>query len=151
MNRIRLFNVGLVLAASIVMPAALGAQQPEAMTLKEAVEMALRNSREVAVAQIRYNVAANTARVNASAFRPNVYTGSGAAYTYGFPQTPGGAAPSIINVTYVQTLFNPSLRGQVLAADERTEAQMLDLEKVKNSVTVEASSTYLELGKVRHS
>jgi outer membrane protein TolC len=91
--------------------------------------------------------------MNASAFRPSVYAGSGAAYTYGFPQAPGGtaAAPSIVNVSYGQTLFNPSLRGQALAADERAEAQRLELEKTRDSVTVQTSSAYLELGKVRHS
>jgi outer membrane protein len=151
MNKYRLFIVVLLLTASIVLPVVAVAQQAEMVTLRQAVEMALRNSRDVAVAQGRYNVAANTARVSASAFRPNLYTGSGAAYTYGFPQTLAGAAPSIVNLTYTQTLFNPSLRGQVLAADERTEAQKLDLEKTRNSVTVHATSAYLELGKVRHS
>ncbi len=137
--------------ALMFIPGMLAAQQPQPMPLKRALELALQNSREVAVAQVRYNVAANTVRVNASAFRPSVYTGSGAAYTYGFPQTPGGAAPSIINLTYVQTLFNPSLRGQFLAANDRAEAERLELEKTRNTVTVQASSTYLELGKIRSS
>jgi outer membrane protein len=113
--------------------------------------MALRSSREVALAQVRYNVAENTARVNSAAFRPSMYTGSGAAYTYGFPQTLSGAAPSIINVSYLQTMFNPVLRGQARAAFERTEAQRLELEKTRNTVMLQTSNAYLELGKVRHS
>jgi outer membrane protein len=121
------------------------------VTLKQAVENALRNSREVAQAQIQYAVSRNTVDVNRAAFRPNLFTGSGAAYTHGFPQTPSGAAPSIINVSYVQTLFNPSLNAQVLAARERSEAQRLDLEKTRNSVMLQTGSAYLELAKVRHS
>ena len=151
MNETRWLHCIPLLAACFVIPATLAAQESEPLTLKQTVDLALRNSREVALAQVRYNVAQNTARVNASAFRPNLYTGSGAAYTYGFPQTPGGAAPSIVNLSYVQTIFNPSLRGQALAANERTEAQRLELEKTRNSVMLQTTSDYLELGKVRHS
>ncbi len=127
------------------------AQDAVSINLKQAVEMALRNSREVGLAQARYNVAQNTVNVNRSAFRPNLFTGSGAAYTYGFPQTPSGAAPSIINASYVQTVFNPLLASQVRSADERREAQRLELEKTRNSVMLQTSSSYLELAKVRHS
>ena len=151
MNETRWLHCIPLLAACFVIPATLAAQESEPLTLKQTVDLALRNSREVALAQVRYNVAENTARVNASAFRPNLYTGSGAAYTYGFPQTPAGAAPSIVNLSYVQTIFNPSLRGQALAANERTEAQRLELEKTRNSVMLQTTSDYLELGKVRHS
>ena len=151
MNETRWLHCIPLLAACFVVPATLAAQESEPLTLKQTVDLALRNSREVALAQVRYNVAENTARVNASAFRPNLYTGSGAAYTYGFPQTPAGAAPSIVNLSYVQTIFNPSLRGQALAANERTEAQRLELEKTRNSVMLQTTSDYLELGKVRHS
>ena len=127
------------------------AQDAVSINLKQAVEMALRSSREVGLAQARYNVAQNTVNVNRSAFRPNLFTGSGAAYTHGFPQTPSGAAPSIVNASYLQTVFNPLLASQVRSADERREAQRLELEKTRNSVMLQTSSSYLELGKVRHS
>jgi outer membrane protein len=151
MNRIRSLRGGLVLGSWILLPANLSAQQSDTLPLKQAVALALEHSREVAVAQARYDVAANAARLNASAFRPSVDAGSGAAYTYGFPQTPGGGAPSIVNVVYGQTLFNPSLRGQARASADRTEVQRLELEKTRDSITVQTTSTYLELGKVRHS
>src|SRR5262245_46520223 len=151
MNKIRSLHISLLSTALLALPAMLDAQQAKPLTLKQAIELAHRNSLEVASAQVRYNVAVNTARVNASAFRPNVYTGSGAAFTHGFPQTPSGAAPSIVNVTYVQTVYNPSLRGQLRASDERADAQRIGLDRIRNAVTVETSSKYLELGKVRHS
>ena len=130
---------------------ALSAQDVVALNLKQAVEMALRNSREVALAQARYNVTQNTVEVNRSAFRPNLFTGSGAAYTYGFPQTVSGAAPSIINASYVQTVYNPLLSSEVRASDERKQAQRLELERTRNSVMLQTGSSYLELAKVRHS
>jgi outer membrane protein len=153
MNRNRCFTGfwTLVFAAALAAPCNGMPQQSQSITLKQAVDLAVKNSREVALAQVRYNVAENTAKVNSSAFRPSMYTGSGAAYTFGFPQTLSGAAPSIVNVSYAQTMFNPVLRGQERAALERTEGQRLELEKTRNTVMLQTSNAYLELGKVRHS
>ncbi len=149
-NRIKTYGVRCALFGAIcAVPLALAAQ--DTFNLKQAINMALHSSREVALAEARYNVARSTVDVSRSAFRPNLFTGSGAAYTYGFPQTPGGAAPSIINVSYLQTVFNPVLSGQTRASDERREAQRLEVEKTKNTVMLQTSSAYLELGKVRHS
>src|SRR6058998_122905 len=146
MSKNRNIWCALLCAALLAVPE-LRAQDVVSLNLKQAVDMALRNSRDVALAQARYNVAQNTVDVNRSSFRPNLFTGSGAAYTYGFPQTPGGAAPSIVNASYVQTVFNPLLASQVRSADERREAQRLELEKTRNSVMLQTSSSYLELAR----
>src|SRR5438132_10327561 len=150
MNKTRKIYGGLFCAVFLGVQA-LPAQDVVSINLKQAVDMALRGSREVALAQARYNVAQNTVEVNRSAFRPNLFTGSGAAYTHGFPQTPSGAAPSIVNASYLQTVFNPLLASQVRSADERREAQRLELEETRNSVMLQTGSSYLKLAKVRHS
>lgn len=126
-------------------------QNAQPITLKAAVNTALQNSRDVALAQTRYNQAARTVDVNRSVFQPNLFTGSGLAYNNGFPQTPGGAPPTIFNLSYVQSLFNPLETAQVRASRERVEVQRLELEKTRNTVALQTSSAYLELGKVRHS
>ncbi len=149
MNKIRILSA--LLCAAFFGAPDVTAQDVVSLNLKQMVAMALRNSREVALAQARYNVAQNTVDTNRSAFRPNLFTGSGAAYTYGFPQTVSGAAPSIINASYIQTVYNPLLTSQVRASGERKEAQRLELEKARNSVMLQTSSSYLELAKVRHS
>jgi outer membrane protein TolC len=147
---------GLVLAGllSIAWLTAALAQEPEAterLTLKQAVALAVKNSRELALARVQHTVAENAAAFDRAQFRPNLYTGSGAAYTHGFPQTPGGAAPSVFNVAYIQTLFNAPLRGEIRAAEERAEVQRLKVENVRDAVIVRTASAYLELAKVRHS
>jgi outer membrane protein TolC len=100
---------------------------------------------------MQYVVSKKAVGVNRAVFKPNLYTGSGIAYTHGFPQTVSGAAPSIVNLSYVQTVFNPLMTAEVRAAVERSEAQRLDLEKTRNQVMFQTSSAYLELTKVRHS
>jgi outer membrane protein TolC len=126
-------------------------QAQEKLTLKRAVTLALQNSRDLALARVQYTVAQKQAGVDRAEFRPNLYTGSGAAYSNGFPQTPGGAAPSVFNMSYTQAVFNPPLRGQLRAAEDRAENQRLEMERTRNGVIVRAVTEYLELAKVRHS
>jgi outer membrane protein TolC len=122
-----------------------------ALTLKRAVELALQNSKEIQVAKIQASVADHAAQITKSQFMPNLYAGSGAGYTYGIPETPGGRAPSIFNVTYTEQIFNEPLRGQAKEMQEQSKAQKILLEDAKNSVITRTAMAYLELGKVRHS
>jgi outer membrane protein TolC len=127
------------------------AQELHKITLKSAVALALTNSRAVALAQAQYTVAKAEIAVNQSPFLPYLFTGSGLAYTYGFPETPGGNPPSIFNLGYTQTIFDLRLKGHLRAARERAENQRLELEKTRDSVMVLTATNYLELAEVRHS
>jgi outer membrane protein TolC len=82
---------------------------------------------------------------------PNLYAGSGAGYSNGIPETPGGRAPSVFNVTYSEKVFNEPLRGQGKELQEQARSQKILLEDMKNSVIARTAAVYLELGKVRHS
>ena len=121
---------------ALISPYPTQAQDAEKLTLRQAVVLALQNSRELKLARMQYNVALDEARVDRAEFRPNLYTGAGAAYTHGFPSLPGGQAPSVFQLDYTQTLFNPLLKGQQRAAD---------------GVIVRTATVYLELAKVKHS
>ena len=129
------------------------AQQPESprtLTLKEAVTLAVANSRDLALARLQYGLVQREAGVAKSAFRPNFYTGTGAAYTSGFPLLNGGGAPAIFSLSYDQQIFNPPLKGDQRAAEERADGQRLTMEGVRDGVMVHAALEYLELAKVRH-
>jgi outer membrane protein len=125
--------------------------KPEVLTLKRAVTLALQNSRDLALARVQYTVARNAAGVSRAEFHPNLYTGSGAAYTSGFPSTPGGQAPSVFNLAYDQAIFNAPLRGQLRAAEDRAENLRLEVDRTRDDVIVRTATAYLELAKVRHS
>jgi outer membrane protein TolC len=124
---------------------------PVALTLKRAIELALQNSKEIQVAKIQASVADRAAKITKAQFMPNLYAGSGAGYTYGIPETPGGRAPSIFNVSYTEQVLNEPLRGQAKETQEQAKAQKIVLEDAKNSVITRTAMAYLELGKVRHS
>jgi outer membrane protein len=127
------------------------AAAPVTLTLKRAIELALQNSKEIQVAKIQASVGDHAALITKAQFLPNLYVGSGAGYTYGIPETPGGRAPSIFNVTYTEQIFNEPLRGQGKETEEQAKAQKILLEDARNNVISRTAMAYLELGKVRHS
>lgn len=134
--------------------AAIHAQQtqaPVSLTLKRALELALQNSKDIKIARIQASVADRAAMISKADFLPNLYVGSGAGYTYGIPETPGGRAPSIFNVTYTQQVFNLPLRGIGKEQQEQAKAQKILLEDARSSVIAGTATGYLELAKVRHS
>jgi outer membrane protein TolC len=128
-----------------------GSAGPVALTLKRAIELALENSKDIQVANIQARVADHAAQITKAQFMPNLYAGSGAGYTNGIPETPGGRAPSVFNVTYTQQVFNEPLRGQAKEMQEQSNSQKIVLQDMRNSVITRTAMAYLELGKVRHS
>lgn len=140
-----------VLLAGVAAACAQDVGTAEKLTLKQAVGLALRNSRELALARLQQTQAGRAAAVQRAEFRPNLYAGSGLGYTNGIPQTPGGTAPSVFTVAYIQTLVNPPLRGQLRAAEERAGARRFDVERARDDVILNTASAYLALAKVRHS
>jgi len=142
----------LIFAASFAV--AVSAQQapaPISLTLKHALELALQNSKDIRIARIQASVADHAAMISKADFLPNLYVGSGAGYTYGIPETPGGRAPSVFNVTYTEQVFNLPLRGAAKEQQEQAKAQKILLEDARNSVIAGTATGYLELVKVRHS
>ena len=157
-RRLRIAAVGGAILA--LFSARAGAQEgtkqapstaPVALTLKRAIELALRNSKDIQVAKIQASVADHAAQITRAQFMPNLYAGSGAGYTNGIPETPGGRAPSVFNVTYTEQVFNEPLRGQAKEMEEQSKSQKIVLEDMRNSVITRTAMAYLELGKVQHS
>jgi outer membrane protein len=138
----------LLLMLCITIPAR--AQEDRKLSMREAVALALQNSRDLALARVQYTVALNEAGVDRSAFRPNLYTGSGAAYTYGFPSI-GGGPPAVFQLNYNQALFDPLLKAQQQAAEDHAKNMKLEIDRTRDDVIVRTAVSYLELAEVRHS
>src|ERR1700688_1426481 len=120
-------------------------------TLKRAIELALQNSKDIQVAKLQASLANRSAMITRSQFLPNLYAGSGAGYTFGIPETPGGHAPALFDVTYTEQIFNEPLRGQGKELQEQAKAMTMLLEDARNRVIVTTAAAYLELAMVRHS
>jgi len=148
-KKLRMLAAAGVVAA--LLPAGLArAQDAEKLTMRQAVTLALQNSRDLALARVQYTVALNEAGLDRAAFLPNLYTGSGAAYTSGFPSI-SGSPPAVFQVSYNQAIFNPLLKGQQRAAEDRAKNMKLEMDRMHDDVIVRAATAYLELAEVRHS
>lgn len=121
------------------------------LTLQEAIRLALQHSPDMRLARAQYDVAMGQARVDRASFHPNLYTGTGLAYTSGFPSLPGGQAPSVFELDYQQTIFNPQLRGQQHAAEDRAKNQKIEMDRMHDDIVVRTASAYLDLADVQHS
>jgi len=132
-------------------PQASGTAAPVVLTLKRAIELALENSKDIQLAKIQARVADHAAQITKVQFMPNLYAGSGAGYSNGIPETPGGRAPSVFNVTYTEQVFNEPLRGQAKETQEQSNSQKIVLQDARNNVITRTAMSYLELGKVQHS
>src|ERR1700722_17545793 len=76
------------------------------MTLQQAVERAVQQNPEIAMARLDELKAQAAVRVQKDPFTPRIYFGSGLAYTNGFPMSIDGAAPSVVQGRATQYLFN---------------------------------------------
>ncbi len=162
MRRTRLVAAGLsacLLAAGAAWaqqePAPNGAsngpgQAARSLTLKDTVALAVRNSRELQLAHLQYIIAQHEAAGNRSQFLPNLTAGSGVAYTQGFPLLASGGLPALFTASYSESLFNPELRGELHASEQRAAEQGISLDAARDGVMVKAALGYLELAKVRH-
>jgi outer membrane protein TolC len=140
----------LAFAAFSVVPArAQDTPSAQKLTLREAVTLALQNSRDLKLARVQYSVALGEARVDRATFLPNIYTGAGYVYTYGFPSVPGSGPPAVFQLDYTQSLFNPLLKGQQRAAEDRARSQKIEMDRIRDGVMVRTASTYLELAELR--
>jgi outer membrane protein TolC len=145
-----LWGAAAVLLLTLCAASPARAQEARKLSMREAVALALQNSRDLALARVQYSVALNEAGVDRSAFQPNLYTGSGAAYTYGFPSI-GGGPPAVFQLNYNQAIFDPVLKAQQRAAEDHAKNMKLEIDRARDDVIVRTAVAYLELAEVRHS
>ncbi len=132
-----LLAAGLLTAATSA-----GAQT---LTLKRAVELALAHSSALAASTADQVQALETYREARGAFIPQVAVGSGLAYSYGFPLSLEGSAPTIFNVTSQSLLLNPAQRQFTRAAKAQWSASGSQLKDQRSQVVLETVLTYAEL------
>jgi len=146
------FLAGAAMASAQTPPADNASNSsPIVLTLRRSIELALQNSKDIQLAKIQARVADQSANLTHSEFLPNFYAGSGAGYTYGLPETPGGRPPAIFSLTYTEQVFNGPLRGLAREQAEQARAQRIAVDETRNLVMQRVATAYLELVKVRHS
>jgi outer membrane protein TolC len=134
----------VVFAALLLFPATLWA---EPVTLKHAVELALQHANGAAIAAAEQQSAEANARLLRDNYIPQLTAGSGLGWSYGFPLTLGGSAPSIFNVNAGSALFHPELRSFIGAAKSETAAAGFRSKDQRNQIIQDTVVSYAELEK----
>jgi outer membrane protein len=146
-KRVLVAMLGFAIAMS---PMECFAQEAQKLTLARTVALALENSRALALGRAKINSARNLALVDRAEFQPSLETGSGAGFTYGMPLVINGQAPSLFQLTYTQAIYDPLLRGQIRAEEERVKGGEVDLARTRDEVILRTATSYLELAKIHH-
>jgi len=130
--------------ALVLLPASLLA---EPVPLKRVVELALVHATGSAIAAADEERAAAGYRELRNNYIPQISTGAGIGYSYGFPLGLEGSAPSLFNLNTQSALFNPGLSGFLKAAKIESSVASLKKKDQRNQIIQDAVLSYADLAK----
>jgi outer membrane protein TolC len=119
----------------------------EPIPLKRVVELALTHATGGAIAaaeEQRIAAAYHDLRNN---YIPQVMTGAGLGWSYGFPLGLEGSAPSLFNINAQSAVLNPSLSQFIKAAKVDSHVASLNSKDQRNQIIQDAAQSYAELAK----
>jgi outer membrane protein TolC len=132
------------IAAILLLPTSLLA---EPVSLKRVVELALTHATGAGItAADEAHAAAGYAELRNN-YIPQISTGAGLGYSYGFPLALEGSAPALFNVNAQSALLNPALHDFVRAARADSAVASLKTKDQRNQVIQDAALSYAELSK----
>ena len=114
------------------------------LTMRQAVELALKQSPEVVIARLDEQRAREQVRIAKDPFTPKVYGGSGLAYTNGYPNSIEGSAPSIFEARTSMSLFNRPQSFQLASTKESLRGASLDAQAKSEDVAYRTASLFLD-------
>ena len=130
--------------AVVLVPASLLAQS---VPLKRVVELALSHATGAAIAAADEQRAAAAYRELHDNYVPQLSTGAGLGYSFGFPLGLEGSAPALFNLNAQSAVLNPSLRDFVRAAKLDSAVASLKNKDQRNQIIQDAVLSYAELAK----
>jgi len=114
------------------------------MTLRQAVETALKQNPDITLARLDEEKARQGVRVAKDPFTPRLIVGSGMAYSNGFPMSIEGSAPSVVQAHIVQDIFNRQQTLAVAQAKEDSRGAALAVTSKRDEVVFRTASLYLD-------
>jgi len=119
----------------------------EPVPLKRIVELALSHASGAALAAADEQRAAAAYRELQNSYIPQLMTGAGIGYSYGFPLSLEGSAPALFNLTMQSAVLNPSLRKFIRATKAESTVASLKSKDQRNQIIQDAAQSYAELAK----
>lgn len=132
-----------LLLAVLVLPTASLLAEP--VTLRQAVELALKHATGMSIAADEQQHAAASYRELRNSYIPQLNAGAGIGWSDGFPLSLEGAAPSLFNVNAQSALINPALKDFIRAAQSDIVVSALQTKDQRNQVIQDTVLSYAEL------
>lgn len=125
----------------------LASSSAEPVPLKRIVELALDHATAGSIAAADQQHTDAAYRDLRDSYIPQLFTGAGLGYSFGFPLSLEGSAPSLFNVSTQSSLLNPALREFIRAAKIDTQVASLNSKDQRNGIIQDAAQSYAELAK----
>lgn len=140
----------LKIAAFWLVPVCFASGEVHTLTLQQALEIAARQNPDVALARLDEQHNQEGIKIANDPFRPHVYAGSGLAYTYGYPNSIEGNAPSLFQVRTDEALYNRPKRYEVAAAREVAHGSHFAVQAKVDDVAYQAADLFLTANQLEH-
>ncbi|MGI8961623.1 MAG: TolC family protein [Bryobacteraceae bacterium] len=120
------------------------------LTLKQALDLASRQNPDVALARLDQQRAEEGIKVAHDPFVPKLTGGSGLAYTYGYPNSINGNAPSLFEARTDMDIYNRPKSYQLAAAKETARGSQLGAQAKADDVAYQAADLFLSASEAAH-
>jgi outer membrane protein len=114
------------------------------MTLRQAVDLSLKQNPDIALARLDELKARAAIRTARAPFLPRVVVGSGLAYSNGFPMSIEGSAPSVVQANAQQYLFNRPQSFLVAQTREEARGAAIGVVNKRDEVAYRVAGLYLD-------
>ena len=121
------------------------------LTLRQAVDLALEQNPDLLLARLDQQKSALAVDTVAEPLLPRVYAGSGLAYTYGFPVSLDGSAPSILQARAERSIYNAPSRLAAQQAKEQARGASIGTDSVRDEVALKTALLFLDLERTTRS
>lgn len=114
------------------------------LTLSQAVQLALQQNPDLALARLEERKAQQEVQLMRAPFTPTLVAGSGLAWSSGFPMSIEGATPSVFQARALADVFNRPQSYRVAAARENQRGAALDTQARQEQVALRVAELFLE-------
>jgi outer membrane protein len=130
--------------AMLLLGALVCAAETRTLTLRQALDLALQQNPDMVIARLDQQRARDQVTINKDPFSPKVYAGSGLAWTYGFPTSIDGSAPSIVQARTNMALYDKPQRYLAAQANETLRGVGISLGQRQAEVIYRVASLFVD-------
>jgi outer membrane protein len=114
------------------------------LTLRQALEMALKDNPDLVLSRLDQQKADAAVRIAKDPFAPKLYAGSGLAKVWGYPTSIEGSAPSIIQTRTDMSLFNRPKTYELARVRETARGAEIDTQSKSDQVAYQTATLFLD-------